>query len=60
MPSQWLDEFRQTSRHLNGKEALQLIKAIPREKSDLVVELQALVEEYQFGEIVKLLNLTKP
>lgn len=60
MPSQWLDELRQTSRHLNGKEALQLIKAIPREKSDLVVELQTLVEEYQFGEIVKLLNLTKP
>lgn len=59
MPSEWLKELRQASTQLKGKKVRQLIQAIPPEKKALVTKLQTLAENYQFGEIIKLLDLVE-
>ena len=56
MPPQWLTNLRQTSIRLQGKEVIQLIKAIPPEKSVLAIQLQTLAEDYRFKEILQLLD----
>ena len=56
MPTDWLAELHQASSQLRGKQVLQLIKAIPSEKSAMARKLQTLAENYQFDEIVRLLN----
>ncbi len=58
MPSQWLGELRQASSQLRGKQVMQLIKAIPPEKAALATKLQTLADNYQFEEIVRLLNFS--
>ena len=58
MPSQWLEELRQASSQLRGKKVMQLIKAIPPEKRAIAAQLQILADNYQFDEIVKLLNFS--
>ncbi len=58
MPSQWLGELRQASSQLRGKKVMQLIKEIPSEKAALATQLQTLAENYQFDEIVRLLNFS--
>ena len=59
MPSQWLGELHQASSQLKGKKVMQLIKAIPPEKAALAAQLQTLADNYQFDEIVKLLNFSE-
>ncbi len=58
MPSEWLEELRQASSQLRGKKVMQLIKAIPPEKAALAAKLQTLADNYQFDEIVRLLNFS--
>ena len=58
MPSQWLVELHQASSQLKGKKVMQLIKAIPPEKTALAAQLTALAENYQFDEILRLLNFS--
>ena len=58
MSSQWLTELRQASIQLRGKQVMQLIKAIPPEQAALANPLQILADNYQFDEIVKLLNFS--
>ncbi|MEM9507554.1 MAG: ATP-binding protein, partial [Cyanobacteria bacterium P01_E01_bin.35] len=58
MPSGWLTELRQASIQLRGKQVMQLINAIPPEKEPLAAQLQILADNYQFDEIVRLLNFS--
>ena len=58
MPSQWLGELHQASSQLKGKKVMQLIKEIPSEKAALATQLQTLAYNYQFDEIVRLLNFS--
>ncbi len=58
MPSQWLGELRQASSQLRGKKVMELIKAIGPEKAALAAQLRTLADNYQFDEIVKLLNFS--
>ncbi len=41
------------------KKVMQLIKEIPSEKAALAARLQTLADNYQFDEIVKLLNISE-
>ena len=59
MPSQWLEELHQASSQLRGKQVMQLIKAIPPEKGAIAAQLQTLADNYQFDEIVRLLNFSE-
>ena len=56
MPVDWLTELHQASSQLMGKKVMQLIKAIPPEKTALATQLKTLAANYQFDEILKLLN----
>ncbi|MEO1351708.1 MAG: ATP-binding protein [Cyanobacteria bacterium J06635_15] len=64
MPAQWLDELRYAASHLKGKQVLQLVKAMPLEQAAIhqgrhvaiATQLQTLAENYQFDEIVSLLD----
>ncbi|MEO0986970.1 MAG: ATP-binding protein [Cyanobacteria bacterium J06639_14] len=56
MSPQWLAELRQTANLLQGKEVIQLIKAIPPERAALAAQLQTLAEGYRFKEIAKLID----
>ena len=56
MPSQWLAELYEASTQLRGKKVMQLIQDIPPEKANLAAQLQTFAENYQFEEIVRLLN----
>ena len=58
MPSQWLEELHRASSQLKGKKVMQLIQAMPPEKAALASKLQTLADNYQFDEIVKLLNFS--
>ncbi len=58
MPSQWLAELHQASSQLKGKQVMQLIKQISPEKAALAIQLQTLADNYQFDEIVRLLNFS--
>ncbi|MGK7897434.1 MAG: ATP-binding protein, partial [Xenococcus sp. (in: cyanobacteria)] len=58
MPSQWLKELQQASSQLKGKKVMQLIQVIPPEKTALAVRLTTLAENYQFDEILQLLNFS--
>ncbi len=58
MPSEWLKELRQASSQLRGKKVMQLIKDIPPEKAALATQLRTLADNYQFDEIVRLLNFS--
>ena len=58
MSSQWLAELHQACSQLKGKKVMELIKAIPPEKAALATQLQNLADNYQFDEIVRLLNLS--
>ncbi len=58
MPPQWLEELHQASSQLRGKQVMELIKAIPPEKGALAAQLQTLADNYQFDEIVRLLNFS--
>ena len=58
MPSQWLTKLHQASSQLKGKKVVQLIKTIPPEKELLAAKLQKLAENYQFDEILRLLNFS--
>ncbi len=59
MPSQWLKELHRASSQLKGKKVMQLIQAMPPEKAALASKLQTLADNYQFDEIVKLLNFSQ-
>ena len=59
MPPQWLGELHQASSQLKGKKVRQLIKDIPPEKAALAIKLQTLADNYQFDEIVRLLNFSE-
>ena len=58
MPSQWLKQLHQASSQLKGKQVMQLIEAIPPEKTALAARLTTLAENYQFDEIIRLLNFS--
>jgi len=58
MSSQWLAELHQACSQLDGKEVMELIQAIPSEKAALVTQLQNLADNYQFDEIVRLLDFS--
>ncbi len=58
MPSQWLKELHQASSQLKGQQVRQLIQAMPPEKAVLAARLQTLADNYQFDEIVRLLNFS--
>ena len=58
MPPQWLASLHQASSQLSGKKVIELIKAIPPAKAPLAARLQTLAENYQFDEIVRLLNFS--
>ena len=59
MPSGWLAELNQASSQLKGKQVMQLIKQIPPEQGAIAAKLQTLAENYQFDEIVRLLNFSE-
>ncbi|NES65703.1 MAG: response regulator [Okeania sp. SIO2D1] len=56
MPSEWLSELHKASSELRGKKVMQLIKNIPPEKEAIAAQLKNFAENYQFDQIVKLLN----
>ena len=58
MPSEWLKELHQASSQLKGKKVMQLIQAMPPEKAALAAQLQTLADNYQFDEMVGLLNFS--
>ncbi|MGK7947228.1 MAG: ATP-binding protein [Xenococcaceae cyanobacterium] len=58
MSSQWLKELHQAASQLKGKKVMQLIKAIPPEQAAIAAQLQTLADNYQFDEIVRLLNFS--
>ena len=57
MPPNWLADLRQAASQLRGKQVVQLIQQIPPEKSAIASRLQTLAENYQFDEIVRLLDV---
>ena len=59
MPSQWLAELHQASCQLRGKKVMQLIGEMPPEKAIFASQLQSLAENYQFDQIVQLLNFSE-
>ena len=44
---------------ISSKQVMQLIKAIPPEHVALAAQLQILADNYQFDEIVRLLNFSE-
>lgn len=64
MPAQWLHELRSAASHLKGKQVFQLVKTMPLEQAAIhqgrhvaiATQLQTLAENYQFDEIVSLLD----
>ena len=58
MPSPWLEELEQAASQLKGKKVMQLIQVIPSEKTALATKLTSLAENYQFDDILHLLNLS--
>ena len=56
MPAQWLTELRQAASRLRGKQVIQLIEEMPPEKGAIATRLQTLAENYQFDEIIRLLD----
>ena len=56
MPAQWLMALHEAASHLKRKKVTQLIQDMPPEKSEIAAKLQTLAENYQFDEIVRLLN----
>ena len=56
MPSEWLAELQQAAKHLKGKQVIRLIDELPPEKAGIANKLIALAENYQFDEIISLLN----
>ncbi len=57
MPPEWLAKLRQASSQLKGKQVMQLIQEMPADKSAIATRLQTLAENYQFDEIVSLLDV---
>ena len=60
MPAEWLMALHEAASHLKRKKVTQLIQDMPPEKSEIAAKLQTLVENYQFDEIVRLLNFSQP
>ncbi|WP_040483482.1 GAF domain-containing hybrid sensor histidine kinase/response regulator [Lyngbya aestuarii] len=56
MSSEWIDQFYQAAAQGSDDICLNLIKQIPSEHSVLIQELAALVESYQFDEIMLLIH----
>ncbi|EAW34283.1 GAF domain-containing hybrid sensor histidine kinase/response regulator [Lyngbya sp. PCC 8106] len=56
MSSEWIDQFYQAAAQGSDDICLNLIKQVPSEHSVLIQELAALVESYQFDEIMLLIH----
>ncbi len=56
LPADWLAALRQAASHLKGRQVRQLIAKIPSGNAAIAARLEGLAEDYQFDEIVRLLD----
>ncbi|MDJ0702353.1 MAG: ATP-binding protein [Leptolyngbyaceae cyanobacterium MO_188.B28] len=60
MPTQWRMALYEAATRLKRKKVTQLIQDMPPEQAEIAAKLQTLAENYQFDQIVRLLDVPHP